>query len=108
MLQRVFYIIEFVVYYLYQLVRSNIYLAFIILLPKMNIKIGFIDVPLTLKSDVGLLLFSNLVSMTPGSLVTNISKNRKTATIHILFSKDETEIRDEVLRMQEKIKRFTA
>jgi multicomponent Na+:H+ antiporter subunit E len=107
MLQKVFYIIEFVLYYLLQLVRSNFYLAYMILSPKMNIKAGFIDVELTLKSDVGLLLFSNLVSMTPGSLVTNISEDKETATVHILFSKNKSEIKTEVQRMQEKIKRFT-
>ena len=107
MLSKIFYILEFIVYYLFQLVRSNIQLAYIILSPKMNIKSGFIDVPLSLNSDLGLLLFSNLVSMTPGSLVTNISENRETATVHVLFSTTDTEIQSEVQRMQEKIKRFT-
>jgi len=107
MLSKIFYILEFIVYYLFQLVRSNIQLAYIILSPKMNIKSGFIDVPLSLNSDLGLLLFSNLVSMTPGSLVTNISENRETATVHVLFSTTDAEIQSEVQRMQEKIKRFT-
>ena len=107
MLRKIFYILEFFVYYLFQLVRSNIQLAYIILSPKMNIKSGFIDVPLSLNSDLGLLLFSNLVSMTPGSLVTNISENRETATVHVLFSTTDAEIQSEVQRMQEKIKRFT-
>ncbi|HSH19444.1 MAG TPA: Na+/H+ antiporter subunit E [Draconibacterium sp.] len=107
MLRKIFYILEFIVYYLYQLVRSNFQLAYIILSPNMNIKSGFIDVPLSLNSDIGLLLFSNLVSMTPGSLVTNISENRETATVHVLFSTTDAEIQSEVQRMQEKIKRFT-
>ena len=74
----------------------------------MNIKSGFIDVPLSLNSDLGLLLLSNLVSMTPGSLVTNISENREMATVHVLFLTTDTEIKAEVQRMQKKIKRFTA
>ena len=52
----------------------------------MNMKSGFIEVPIVLKSDLGLLLFSNLVSMTPGLLVTNIARNKETATVHVLFS----------------------
>lgn len=108
MLHKILYIFEFIAYYVFQLVRSNIFLAYIILSPKMNIKSGFIHVPLTLKSDFGMLLFSNLVSMTPGSLVTNIDENKETATVHVLFSNNDNEIQAEVQRMQEKIKRFTA
>ena len=105
-MKRIFYTFEFIVYYFYQLVRSNFSLAYIILSPKMNMKSGFIDVPIKLKSDLGLLLFSNLVSMTPGSLVTNIARNRETATVHVLFSANEKDIQAEVEQMQEKIKRF--
>ena len=72
----------------------------------MNMKSGFIYVPIILKSDLGLLLFSNLVSMTPGSLVTNIARNRETTTVHVLFSANEKDIQAEVEQMQEKIKRF--
>ncbi len=107
-MKRVFYIIEFAFYYLFQLVRSNIYLAVLILSPRLNVKAGFIDVPLEIKSDLGLLLFSNLVSMTPGSLVTNIAHDKKTATVHVLYSSNKNEIKSDVQRMQNKIKRFMA
>jgi multicomponent Na+:H+ antiporter subunit E len=108
MLRKIVYILQFIAYYLFQLVRSNITMAYIILSPKTKIKSGFIDVPLTLKSDIGLLLFSNLVSMTPGSLVTNIAQNRDIVTVHVLFSTDDSDIKSEVKRMQKKINRFTA
>ena len=108
MVSKIYYILEFIVYYLFQLVRSNIYLAYITLSPQLNIKSGFIEVPLTLKSDFGILLFSNLVSMTPGSLVTNIPENRKTVTVHVLYTINDEEMHAEVQQMQQKIKRFTA
>jgi multicomponent Na+:H+ antiporter subunit E len=92
---------------MFQLLRSNIYLASITLSPHLNIKYGFIQVPLSLKSDFGLLLFSNLVSMTPGSLVTDINSNKTMATLHVIFSSNENEIYKEVQRIQDKIKKFT-
>ena len=107
MLRRLFYTIQFVGFYLFQLLRSNIYLASITLLPKLNIKYGFIQVPLSLKSDFGLLLFSNLVSMTPGSLVTDIDRDKTTATVHVIFSSSENEVYEEVQKMQDRIKKFT-
>jgi multicomponent Na+:H+ antiporter subunit E len=108
MLRKTFYAFQFVVYYLFQLVRSNIHIALITLSPQLNIKYGFIKVPLNLKSDFGLLLFSNLVSMTPGSLVTDIDNTKTMATVHVIFSTSENEIFEEVQKMQKKIKRFTA
>ena len=107
MLSKAFYIIQFIIYYLFQLVKSNIQIAYITLSPRLNIKFGLITVPLSLNSDFGLLLYSNLVSMTPGSLVTDIDKSKTIVTVHVIFTKNEKEIYDEVLSMQNRIKRFT-
>ena len=108
MLRKTFYAFQFIIYYLFQLVRSNIQIAFITLSPQLNIKYAFIKVPLKLKSDFGLLLFSNLVSMTQGSLVTDIDSTKTLATVHVIFSTSENEIYEEVQKMQKKIKQFTA
>lgn len=107
MIRKIFYAIQFLVFYLFQLLRSNIYLAGLALSPKLNMEYGFIQVPLKLKSDFGLLLFSNLVSMTPGSLVTDINRSNKMATVHVIITSSEKKVFEEVNRMQEKIKNFT-
>jgi multicomponent Na+:H+ antiporter subunit E len=108
MLRKTFYAFQFIIYYLFQLIRSNIYIALITLSPRLNIKYGFIEVPLSLKSDFGLLLFSNLVSMTPGSLVTDIDNTRTMAKVHVIYTNSENEMYDEVQKMQQKIKQFIA
>lgn len=102
-----FYAIQFIGFYIFQLLRSNIYMAGITLSPKLNFRYGFIQVPLHLKTDLGILLFSNLVSMTPGSLVTDIDRTKTMATVHVIFSSNEEKIFDEVQRMQNRIKNFT-
>ena len=108
MLLRIYYAIRFIGFYLYQLVRSNVQIAFLVLSPGMDFRYGFINVPLTLKSDFGLLLFSNLVSMTPGSLVTEVDAGRNNATVHVIFTSSEKEVLEDVQKMQDMIKRFTA
>lgn len=108
MLQKSYYGIWFIIYYLYQLVKSNIQIAILALSPRLDISYGFIEIPLTLKSDFGLLLFSNLVSMTPGSLVTEINDDRTIATVHVIFSPSEKEVSDGIQKMQGMIKRFIA
>jgi multicomponent Na+:H+ antiporter subunit E len=104
---KIFYILEFIVFYLYQLVQANLYIAWDILTPKMHIRPAFLDVPVVLKSNLGLLLFSNLVSMTPGSLSIDMSEDRKTLRVHVLYHSTDKQMLHDLARIQKKIERIT-
>lgn len=104
---KIYYILSFIGFYLLKLIQSNIYIAYDILTPRMSTNPGLIEVPLTLKSDFGLLLFSNLLSMTPGTLVMDIYENREIALVHVLYLTSSAEILNEINEIQDKIGRFT-
>jgi multisubunit Na+/H+ antiporter MnhE subunit len=107
LLKKIYFTLEFIVFYLIKLVEANFYIAWDILTPKMHTKPAFMEVPVTLKSDLGLLLFSNLLSMTPGTLSMDISEDKKTVWVHVLYySTDDIMLKD-FKRIQEKIKRVT-
>ncbi len=106
-MRKIYYIFSFIGFYLLKLIQSNVYIAYDILSPKMSTNPGLIEVPLTLKSDFGLLLFSNLLSMTPGTLVVDIYENRKIALVHVLYLTSSAEILNEIKEIQDKIGRFT-
>jgi len=106
-LKRIYFILEFIVYYLYNLVTANLYIAWDILTPRMHMKPAFMEVPVKLESDFGLLLFSNLLSMTPGTLSMDISKDKKTVLVHLLYHKTDEIMLNDFFKMQEKIKRIT-
>ena len=101
-----YYIPEFIMFYLFKLVQSNFYMAYIILSPKMKTQPGFIEFPLKLRSSAGMLLFSNLMSMTPGTLIEDISDDRKMMRVHVLFKGDEQKIISEIENIQKRIQRF--
>lgn len=105
--KKIYFAIEFVVYYLYNLAAANIYIAWDILTPRMRMKPAFMEVPVKLTSDFGLLLFSNLLSMTPGTMSIDISEDKKTVLVHVLYYKSEEIMLNEFFKMQEKIKRIT-
>ena len=107
MLLKTVHIIRFLGLYLYQLLLSNIFMARITLSPKLTLQSDFIHVPITLKSDTGLLLFSNLVSMTPGTLVTDINEARTEATVHILLFTDKSRILHGIEKIHNRIKQIT-
>lgn len=102
-IKKIYYIIEFALFYFVQLVQSNLYIAYDILTPKMRSKPDFIIVPITIKSDFGLLLFSNLVSMTPGSLTIDIDKEKSFIEIHILYYQNKEKVLKEIKLIQDKI-----
>jgi multisubunit Na+/H+ antiporter MnhE subunit len=101
-----YYYLEFLVFYLYKLVESNLIIAYDILTPKMRGNPVFLRVPLFLESNLGLLLFSNLISMTPGTLSIDIDENRKILLVHVLYSKGEDKMQEEFKRLQKKISRL--
>jgi multisubunit Na+/H+ antiporter MnhE subunit len=106
-LKLIYFIPEFILFYLAKLVQSNFYMAYIILSPKMKTQPGFIEFPLKIKSSAGLLLFSNLISMTPGSLSAEISEDRKILLIHALMIDDHQKTMEEIESIQKRILRLT-
>ncbi|WP_439185216.1 Na+/H+ antiporter subunit E [Carboxylicivirga taeanensis] len=99
-----YHTVIFIGLYLYKLIQSNLYIAYDLLTPHLKTHPGIIRVPLILKSDTALLLFSNLVSMTPGSLSIDITHDRKLMLVHILYLDNEQTILNEFEDMQNKIK----
>lgn len=106
-LKKFYFILEFIVYYLYNLAKANLYIAWDILTPKMRMKPAFMEIPVRLETDFGLLLFSNLLSMTPGTISMDISEDKKTVRVHVLYYKTDEIMLNDFYRMQEKIERIT-
>lgn len=106
-LQKIYYSIEFIGYYLIKLIQANLFIAYDILTPKMHTKPAFMEVPVKLITDSGLLLFSNLLSMTPGTLSIDVSKDKKILYVHVLYYSTEELMQKDFDGMQQKIKRIT-
>ncbi len=96
----------FIGLYLLSIIKANLFLAWDILTPKMLMNAGIISINLELRSKMALLLFSNLVSMTPGTLVISLDPEKNEASVHILYLQDEKAIRAEIYAIQCRIKRI--
>jgi len=105
-IKKIFFGIEFMLFYLLQLVQSNIYIAYDILTPKFKGTPDIIKVPLQIKSDFGLLVFTNLLSMTPGTLTIDICPEKKEVLVHVLYSKNKEAVLSEINKIQRKINRI--
>lgn len=102
MIRRIFALFKFSLFYLKEVVKTNLIVAYEVITPTHHMKPGFIKMNVEELGDRQLLIFCNLLTMTPGSMVVNISECKKFVYVHILYLDDcekvEKEIRENYLR----------
>ena len=84
MLRKTYHFLLFIPFYLVKLISANLYIAYDILTPRMRMNPGMIEVEIKLVSDFGILLFSNLLSMTPGTLSMDLDRERNMLRVHLM------------------------
>jgi len=85
---RSYYWVRLIILFHYELVVSSIAVVWDVVTPSQKSRPGIIEVPLDIKSDTGILLVTNLISLTPGTLSLDVSEDRKTLFVHAMFADD--------------------
>jgi multicomponent Na+:H+ antiporter subunit E len=88
--------VELAFYFLYELVVSSFRVAWEVVTARTYSKPGIIAVPLDVRSDVGITLLANLVSLTPGSLSLEVSPDHRVLYVHVMFIGDADTERDNI------------
>ena len=88
-------IVRFAAFYLWQIVLSNLRVAYDVLTPTYYMRPGIIALPLDATTDEEITLLANLITLTPGSLALDVSPDRKTLYVHSMFVDDVEEVRRE-------------
>ncbi len=99
---RVARILQLAGYFIWQLLVSNLRVLWDVITPKHISKPGVIAVPLDAKTDFEIMMVANLVSLTPGSLSLDVSDDRKTLFVHMMFLDDVEAARREIKQGIEK------
>ncbi len=89
-------ILDFIFYFLYQLIVANIKVTVDILTPKHRMKPAIIAVPLTVDRDFEIALLANIITLTPGTLSLDVSSDNKIIYIHSMYVDDPKEFIEEV------------
>jgi len=91
-LQRVDRVVVLFLIVFWDIVRSNVAVARIVLgLAGREIRSGFVEIPLDLRDEHGLAVLACIVTSTPGTIWAGLSPDRATLTLHVLDLKDERE-----------------
>ena len=96
--ERVWRVLRLAAFFVYELAVSSLRVVWDVITPRHLSSPGIIAVPLDVESDEEILLVSNLVSLTPGSLSLDVSDDRKTLYVHAMFVDDPVQARGEIKR----------
>ena len=89
-------VISFAGFYLWELLKANLVLAYDILTPTHHMRPGIVEIPLDIRSDHEIMTLVNLITMTPGSLSLDVSEDKTRLYVHVLYLEDADAYRKEV------------
>jgi multicomponent Na+:H+ antiporter subunit E len=88
--------IGFLLFFVKELVISNLRVAHDVLTPRHRSRPGVVAVPLDVDSDVEITFLANLITLTPGTLSLDVSEDRRTLYVHGMFVDDPEAFRREI------------
>ena len=89
-------ILGFVLFFVKELVVSNLRVAWAVLAPTSRRRPGVVAVPLDVDRDIEITLLANVVTLTPGTLSLDVSADRRTLFVHGMFIDDPEQFRREI------------
>jgi multicomponent Na+:H+ antiporter subunit E len=82
-------IIGFIFFYFYEMVKSNIQVAYDVMTPKFFMQPGIIEYPMDAETDFEINMLAAVIALTPGTLFMDVSKDRKSIYIHVMYLRDK-------------------
>lgn len=101
--RRVPKIILFTGYFLRELFKSNLRVAWDVVTPTHYMKPAVIAVPLDAKTDGEIALVANLISLTPGTLTLDVSSDRRVLYIHVMYLDDLEQVKANIKQFEARV-----
>ncbi|MFS0780344.1 Na+/H+ antiporter subunit E [Bacillus sp. 1P06AnD] len=92
-LVRIWAVVKLIFIFFKELILSNIAVLKVILRPKLDMNPGIFALKTELKSDWEITLLANLITLTPGTLVVDVSDDNSTLYVHAM---DIQDVQDEI------------
>jgi len=82
-------LIAFVFFFLFELIKANLQVAFDVVTKKFYMTPGIVKVPLEAETNIEISLLANLITLTPGTLSLDVSEDRKVLYVHAMYVTDK-------------------
>jgi len=87
-------------YFVIELVLANLRMAYFVVMPLNRLRPGVIAVPLEPMTDSEMTVLANLITLTPGTLSLDASRDPETGRrilyVHVMHYRDADEVRDSI------------
>lgn len=97
--------VSFIVFFVWELVAANAVVAWEVVTPHHYMRPAIVALPLRAKTDLEILLLSNLITLTPGTLTVEVSKDRSILYVHVLHLVTPQHMRTHLGRMEQRLLR---
>lgn len=105
--RRVWLVLRFIVFYLWELLLANLRVATAVLSPQLRLTPAVVAVPLEIHSERAITLLSNLITLTPGSLTLDVSTDYRVLYIHTMHAEDIDHFRQEIKALEARVMEVT-
>lgn len=96
-------IIGFAFYFLYEMIVANIQVAYDVITPKYFFRPGIVQFPLEASSDLEINILSMFISLTPGTILLDVSEDKKSIFIHVMYFDSKEEFVSRMRKSERKI-----
>ncbi len=88
---KVWKILALFVFFLWELIKANLRVAYDVLTPTHLMRPGIISIPLDASTDAEITLLANMITLTPGTLSLDVSADRRVLYIHAMYIDEDVE-----------------
>jgi len=106
LLNRIYYLVTFLLYYIKEVLVSNFYIAIDILKPTLRMTPEIVEVKVDTRNENEILALSNLISMTPGTLVVEYSEETGIMKVHTMYYDDPEDFERKMEGIKKRIARI--
>ena len=85
-------LVVFILYFIAEIILASMKVALCVMRPHPILRPGIIAIPLSCNTNLEITIFANMLSLTPGTLVLDVSEDKKTLYVHEMFIEDKDQL----------------
>lgn len=82
-------ILIFIGFFIKELIKANIQVAYDVITPRNHMKPAIVGIPLDAETELEITLLANFITLTPGTLSMDVSDDKKTIYVHAMYVEDK-------------------
>ncbi|RRA96314.1 Na+/H+ antiporter subunit E [Paenimyroides viscosum] len=84
-------IFAFIILFFYDLLKANYEVTKDVITPNYNMKPGIVKYQMEAKTDFEITMLANMIALTPGTVVIDLSKDKRSMYIHVMYLANKEE-----------------